>query len=413
MSSGPLTRLDRLRSSIGAPIRLGRDYFLFWVAQTLSTMGDGVGSLVLSVLVLKETGSAEMASIAVVLRILPPLFVGPLAGLVLDRVSRRTVMAVTALVRAILTFYVGYALYAGAFGVRHAFFWMLASGAMSAFYEPATMALIPSLVPAGSVPQANAVTSMGKNTAMIIGPALGGFVLESLGGHGVMWVNAFFCAVSALCVHSIRQRGDIPLAKADRPGLRGIWEGLAFYRKTPVAIHLLLITIAINLCAVPADLGFQVHVLNVLKRDTGVLGLAFTVSAVMSVLSSLTVAASKTVRLREMLLIGIACMGTSFALTGLSTDMWMVFGTFALFGAAGPLIQVPISSIYQKATPAGIRGRVFAFRSAASTLMLPVSTPIVGWGLDAFGSRFMLMLLGGTLVAIAAVASRSRPLADG
>ncbi len=220
MSSGPLTRLDRLRSSIGAPIRLGRDYFLFWVAQTLSTMGDGVGSLVLSVLVLKETGSAEMASIAVVLRILPPLFVGPLAGLVLRPRQQTNRHGGHRSCQSDPHVYVGYALYAGAFGVRHAFFGC-------SLQEPCRLSTnrdhgLDSVTGSGRIHTASQRRDKhGEEHGHDNRPALGGFVLESLGGHGVMWVNAFFCAVSALCVHSIRQRGDIPLAKAERPGLRG------------------------------------------------------------------------------------------------------------------------------------------------------------------------------------------------
>ncbi|HHW25811.1 MAG TPA: MFS transporter [Firmicutes bacterium] len=412
MSPGSLTRLGRILTGVAAPLRLGRDYSLFWTAQTLSAIGDGVGSLALSVLVLRQTGSAETTSLAVVLRMLPPLFVGPVAGLVLDRVSRKTVMALTDLVRSLVTLYVGYALYTGTFGVAHACFWMLASGTMSSFYEPAGMALIPSLVSSDSVPRANAVQSMGKNTAWIVGPALGGIILEAWGGPGVMWVNGVFCAAAALCVFFIRTQVDAALSGSGRPGIRRIWDGLAFYRSMPVAVHLLLLTIAINLCTVPVELGFQVHVLQVLKKDTGMLGLAFSVAAVMSVLSSFWVAAIKSVKLRKMLLMGIAGMGLSFALTALTTSMWTAFGTFALFGASGPLILIPISSIYHKVTPSDIRGRVFAFRSAASTLMAPLSTPIVGWGLDMFGSKTMLVVLGVALLTVGAFASISRPLAD-
>ncbi len=407
MSLETKPRTGGISATLGAPFRLGRDFFLFWSAQVLSSIADGIGSMALSILLLQRTGSAVTASLALVIRVLPPLFFGPLAALCLDRMSRKYAMVFCDLTRALLCLFVLQSLRGGGLGVFHAYFWMFASGAIGSFYLPASQAIVPSLVDADSVPKANAVQTMGRNASMIVGPAITGWLLSAVGGPGAMVVAAVIPAVSAWAVLSIGARVEAPVKPSERHGFTHLREGLAFYSKVPLAFHLLLITLAVNFCAVPADLGFQFHVLKTMGKTEDLLGLAFSVSAVVSIIVGAIIATRKSLSLGLMLLLGSLGMGISFALTGLSVQPWVLFVAFALFGATGAMIQIPISSIYQRITPSDIRGRVFAFRFAVSNLFAPLSSPFVGLGLDRYGSKSMLLILGLAMGSVALFGSLS------
>ena len=104
---------------------------------------------------------------------IPALILGPVAGVVLDRVQRKTVLVVSDISRAVAGLIAACALYGGRFGLIHVYGWMTLSGIVRAFYDPATNALIPTVVSKESIQPANAVHTLGKNTAMILAPGLG------------------------------------------------------------------------------------------------------------------------------------------------------------------------------------------------------------------------------------------------
>ncbi len=396
------TSMKRLLSALLRPFTLGHEYSKLWGGQTLSALTDKITSMVLSILVLQRTGSATKASVGLLLEMIPALVLGPVAGVILDRVERKRVLVFSDLARTLAGLTMAYAFYAGHFGLFHVYGWMTLNGIIKAFYDAATNAVIPMVVERESIQAANAVHTLGKNTAMILGPALGGVALSRLGGTWTLAVGAVAFSAAAGCMWFIRPVfEDRAGPSAMRPGLSEALEGFRFYKTVPLAMHLLILTVMVNLCTMPSGLAFQYHVLNVLKKDSDVLGFAFSVAAVASSITSYFIAArGRMKRLGSTLALGIAALALSFVGIGVSRQVWQVFAAFALFGGSTPFIQVPISTLYQEITPPEIRGRVFALRFTVSTFLSPVSTPLVGIGLDAMGSTAVLLVLAAVLGAV-------------
>lgn len=392
------------------PLTLGGEFMKLWTGQTLSAVTDNVVSTALSIIVLERTGSATAASVGLLLQMLPALLLGPVAGVILDRTQRKWVMAVADAARASGILLSAYAITSGTFSLAHVYAWRALNGIVRAFYDPATNALIPAVVERESIQQANAVHTVGKNTAMILGPAVAGFALAALGDASTLLAAGLVFAVAALLVLAIKPPyEDRTALSSTRPSLAEAMEGLRFYRAVPLAMSLLAMAIFINFCANPAGLAFQVHLLKTLRVDPELLGVGFSVSAVASLAASYFMAMRKRwPRLGLTMATGVAIMAMSFALMGMSSSIAEVYVVFALFGAVTPFIQVPMSTLYQEITPAEIRGRVFAVRFTANTLFSPVSTPLAGLALDAMGSRTVLLALAALLgvVSVAGFASK-------
>lgn len=367
--------------------------------------------MALSILVLQRTGSATKASVGLLLQMIPALILGPLAGVILDRAQRKGVLVVSDISRTVAGLLAAYALHTGSFGLIHVYGWMTLSGIVRAFYDPATNALIPTLVSKDSIQPANAMHTLGKNTAMILGPAIGGFALSRLGGTWTLATGALVFSAAAICVSLIRPLyEDRAQPATKRPSFAEAAEGFRFYRAVPLAMNLLVMAVLVNLCTMPSGLAFQFHVLKVLGADSDVLGLAFSIAAVASSITSYLMATrGRWPRLGCTMACGIAAMAVSFGAIGMSRHMWQVFAAFALFGGSTPFIQVPMSTLYQEITPPDIRGRVFALRFTVSTFLSPVSTPLVGIGLDLLGSTAVLLVLAAALgaVSLGAVSTRT------
>jgi hypothetical protein len=178
-----------------------------------------------------------------------------------------------------------------------------------------------------------------------------------------------------------------------------------------LASVLLSVTIIVNACAQPSGIALNFHVLKTLGGSAAFLGVIFSVSAGASLLSSSVVATRKRwPHLGRMIVLAIGGMGLSFVLSGLAPTLGLLPVTFGIGGAMGPLMQIPVNTLYQDITPPDIRGRVFALRTALSRVLSPLSFVLAGVLLDALGSRVVLAGLGLVLLLAAAVAGTRREL---
>lgn len=185
------------------------DYRRLFLGRTASLIGDGMAPVALAFAVLGLTGSATdlgivLAAHGVVITVL--ILAG---GVVADRVSPRVAMLGADLTRAASTAAMAALLLTGTAEI-----WQLAllyaiDGAATAFFNPASNAIVPQIVPGPRLQEANALLSISRNAGKVVGPALAG-VLLALGSPGTaLAVDAATFAISALCllgVHAPRLR---------------------------------------------------------------------------------------------------------------------------------------------------------------------------------------------------------------
>lgn len=392
---------------------IGLDYWLMWVGQTISMIGDQFGSMALSILILQSTRSAMAMSLNVILSMVPMLLIGPVAGLVLDRVNRKRVLVIADVCRGVLTLGLGWLIYAGRFTVFHAYGWGVVVSVFRAFYVPGTMAIVPALVPPDRLQRANALQITGSNVAMIAGPALAGVAVKAFGAWFALAADAASFGVSALLISYARLRFEERRIPSGRPKLSELKEGFGFFRAIPLASVLLGLTIMVNACSQPSGIAMNLHILKTLGGDPAFLGSLFSVSAAASLISSSIIATRKRwPHLGRMAAIAVGGLGLSYIMNGLTPWLWLLPVSMGIAGAMGPLMQIPINTLYQDITPPDMRGRVFALRTALSQILSPVSFALAGVLLDAFGSRVVLAGLGAILCIGSAAAGTRRELRD-
>ncbi len=374
---------------------LGKDYLLVWFGRTVSIIGDTIGGMAISLLILDRTGSATALSLGMVANLIPPLILGPVAGVILDRTDRKKVMMICDAVRGILTLVLGFVLLTGKFTLAHGYVWLLLNSIFRAFYDPASMAVIPALVPPDLIQRANAMEITGRDIGMILGPVVAGLAYASLGAWWCIVINAVTFFLAVVCLGLARLQYEERKILRGRITLSEMGEGFLFFKEVRPAMYLLLITVMCNFLMIPSGLALQVHVLKTLQGDSRFLGAASSAAAVASLLASLVILARKKwPHLGYMMGTGIMGIGLGYMLTAATRSLANVPLTWAISGLMGPVLQVPISTLYQEMTPADIRGRVFALRGALATSLAPVSVLGGGILIDRFGSWRVLYGLG-------------------
>ena len=145
-----------------------------WSAQVVSEIGDWFYTLAIYNLLLQLTGEASSVALALVLQVLPQTFIGPMSGVVNDRLRRKRVMIATDLARVVIV--------AAMLLVRtREMVWLLyplllLETLMAAFFEPARSSVIPNIVPREEIVLANTLSSTTWSLNLVLGASIGGVV---------------------------------------------------------------------------------------------------------------------------------------------------------------------------------------------------------------------------------------------
>jgi len=272
-------------------------------------------------------------------------------------------------------------------------------GAARAFQNPAMQALLPALVPSTELPRAVASYASATQTAIIVGPALGG-LLYVLGPTTVYAVCAALYAIAALLMSAIRMNHRPPRREA--ASFATLTAGIRFIRGKPVMLG------AISLDLFAVFLGGATALLPIYARDilqTGPAGLGAlrSATAIGALVTALWLARRPLgPRAGRTMSICVAIFGAATIVFGLSTVFALSFVALLVMGAADMVSVVIRSSLVQLSTPDDMRGRV----SAVNAMFIGASNQLGEFesGLTAawFGTVPAVVLGGvGTLLVVA------------
>ncbi|MBS1679709.1 MAG: MFS transporter [Actinobacteria bacterium] len=201
-----------------------RDFRLLFTAQSVSVLGDRMVTVALAFAVLQIGGSPSAVGIVLAARIFPSAGCALIGGAVADRVSRRAVMVAADLVRVASQGAMAALLIGDVAQV-----WTLAllagvGGAASGFFGPASIGLIPEVVPPAELQPANALRSSGSSAGEILGPLLAGLLVAGAGAGWAIAADAVTFAVSAACLLMLRlPRRAMPRSSSFLGDLRDGW----------------------------------------------------------------------------------------------------------------------------------------------------------------------------------------------
>ena len=260
-----------------APLRL-RGFRLLWTGMTVSLVGDGVTLVAIAWQVYELSNAPTALGITMMAMSIPQLLLLLFGGAVSDRFDRRRVMLGADIVRGIALTAMGVLSLLGMLAIWHMAVIAACYGAGSAFFGPAFDAVVPELVPAALLPQANALDQFVRPTAArLVGPALGGWIIASVGVGWAFLVDAATFAVSVACLIRLGR-----IERSDRPddGAEGatLWteirEGLIFVRsRTWLWGTFLAATLAYLVFLGPSEVLLPYILKNELGGDAGDLGM--------------------------------------------------------------------------------------------------------------------------------------------
>jgi len=352
-----------------------RDARLLLAGESFSMFGDRAMLLVLGIWAKTLTGSSAAAGMVFFVLGLPAL-AGPLAGLVVDRVRRRTLMIVVDLFMAAVVLALLFV--RGQGQVWLVYVVAALYGASFAVFGSAQSALLTVMLPDELLPEANSAFQTVREGLRLIAPLAGAALFAAFGGGIVAGIDAGTFVVSAVALAALRVREPEPVGAEHRPRFRT--EAAAGVRHVvrtrplrqivvTVAGLLLVVGFAETLIFAVVDQG-----LHRSPPFVGVLGAAQGVGAVIGGLT----AAAAIRRFGDGALVGFGIVLFVVGDGGLAVpSLGGVLPGIAVAGAGISWIVVGFYTAIQRRTPAALQGRVY---SAADTLVSAPQTLSVAVG---------------------------------
>src|ERR1043166_1400884 len=179
-------------------LRSNRGFRFLWFGQVVSQMGDWFDTVAVYTIALKLTGSTRSVAFIMVARFLPTVVLGPLAGVIADRFSRRAIMIGSDIVRAIVV--LGFLFVRRPDQMWLVYVLTVFQLAFSTFFEPAKTAAIPSIVTDRELVPANAIAAVTWSVMLTLGAAMGGFVAGWVGTNAAFVLDSLTFSASAMLI---------------------------------------------------------------------------------------------------------------------------------------------------------------------------------------------------------------------
>jgi MFS family permease len=406
--------------SLGSYVRLlrgNRNFRRLWLAQIVSEIGDWFYTLSIYTLLLQLTGHAGSVALALVLQVLPQTFVGPMAGVVNDRLKRKHVMIAADLVRFAVV--LAMLLVRSRSGVWLIYPLLFAETTMAAFFEPARSSVIPNIAAEGEVLVANTLSAATWSVNLLIGASVGGVVAAFFGRDTVFVLNALSFLTSAFLISRMRfaephAEAAAPLRPRDLVDFSPVLEGIRYIRSHPTLLPAVfakagefMVGPSWVIFTVMGAREFAVHGHGIDAAGGAMLGMSILLGgrglgAMVGPLVAARWAGERDHRLRLGILFGYLTVAVGYGTLGLSRNVWMAAACAMLAHMGGSTVWVFSTTLLQLHTEDRFRGRVFAADLGLGSLTFAVTAYLAGHFLDAGISARALAISTGLLMLLPA-----------
>ncbi len=378
-----------------------RPFRIYFAGQAVSASGTFLQQTAIAWLVLELTHSASELGLVLAAGGIPSLLFGPWGGAVADRVDLRKLLIVTQSLFCLLAALLWLLAAAGEARVFAVVVISVAGGLVQIADSPARQAFFSRLVPPDDLSSAVSLNGVVVNSARVVGPALAGILIVTVGTTVCFGMNAvsYLAVIGALLV--IRPMGAGGSAP---PGRRGVKEGLRYAAGRQQLWLPLLMMLLVGLLA----FNFAV-ILPVLAKDTfrgtgGTYGLLTAMLSIGAVIGSFSVSLVRHPR-RPYLLFAALGFAVTLALTAAAPDVAVACIALLVTGVAGFCFVTLCSTTLQLHSSSAFRGRVMALWVFVYLGTTPIGSILTGWITAAGGPRVALLVGSGACVGAAVLAA--------
>jgi len=381
------------KSKLGGVLKK-KNFFALWIGQVISQFGDRLAQMGLVGIYLSETQGISVSSSVPVMRnlfffsTLPILIFSPVAGVYVDRWSRRNTLIISDFLRAGLVLFIPFfRLYTK--NINYIYLVIFFIFLVTCFFTPAKSAIIPNLVSKDELLAANSLSNITRMLAMIGGVALGGLIVARMGVNMSFIIDSVSFGISGLAVGFIKIRENNIVKNTQihlfKKIIQDLIDGLRFIKRKAE-----ILSVAISLLVLMGAGGLSYVLITVMiTKDLGLgtIGLGIAASALgLGMIGGSLIYGQFGSKLSKntVILFGAMMAGACALLFGrVRAIIYIGVGVF-LIGFIAAVIMVAATTLTQEITPDPLRGRIFS----SLEVIINSSFLFFVWIAGVLGSRY-------------------------
>jgi MFS family permease len=375
-----------------------RNFRLFFGGQLISQVGNWLTLIAQTLLVYQLTHSGTAVGLLTAAQFGPVLLLGPFAGVVADRSDKRRLLFIVQIIAMAQSAALAALAFSGHPPVAAIFAVAFVGGITVAFDNPTRRAFVVEMVPERDVTNAVSLNSALMTSARVVGPALAGLLVITVGFGWCFTVDAisYFAVLAGLWMMRPSELRPSPVTPKAKGQVRA---GLRYARSVPE----LWVPLAMMAVIGTLSYNFQV-VLLVFAREnlsgtSTTFTLLYTTLSVGSLVGALAAARRTDITIRVVALAATA-FGAAMGLLTFAPGQAFAYPIGLVVGVASMTFMTASTAIVQLRAAPEMRGRVLALQAVVFLGSTPIGGPIVGWVCQQFGARYGLAI--GALAALGA-----------
>jgi MFS family permease len=380
-----------------------RNYQYFFIGQLLSLIGTWMQSVAQAWLVYRLTGSTVLLGLISFSGQIPVFLLAPIGGAIADKYNRQRILQITQTTAMVLASILTVLTLTETIEVWHIFVLAALLGLANAFDIPTRQAFIVDIVRREDLTNAIALNSSMFNGARIVGPAIAGLLVASVGEGWCFGINAvsYVAVLSGLFLITLDAQKKTP---AGGSALANIVEGFKFVARTSPVRSLLLLLGVVSLMGSPYAVLMPIFADQILNGGASGLGILMGASGVGALAGALALAARKSLKgLGRWIALASAGFGTCIILFSFSRSFWLSALFLVPAGFAMMIQMASSNTLIQSMVPDELRGRVMAVYSMMFMGMAPLGAMLAGTVAGSLGAPYTVAIGGASCIVAALV----------
>ncbi|MCQ8280124.1 MFS transporter [Acetobacteraceae bacterium KSS8] len=388
------------------------NYRVWFAGAFVSNVGTWVQRTAQDWLVLTQLTHHDASAVGWVMALQfgPQLILLPWTGFAADHFNQRKLLIGTQAAMGVLALALGALTVTGTVQLWQVYVFAVLFGSAAAFDAPVRQTFVAELVGDEDLHNAVALNSTSFNAARMIGPAVSGVVIATIGTGWAFLINGASFAAVLVSLAFLRSTELRPNARAAR-GRGSFVEGLRYVWGRPDLKAILIMLFLIGTFGLNFPIFVSTMAVSVFHTDARGYGLLSSIMAIGTMSGALLGAGRGEPRFR-LLLVGATIFGLGCTLAAIAPGYWFFAEALVVIGAAALILTNTTNSLMQLSTEPTMRGRVMALRVGIALGGTPIGAPIVGWVAGHYGPRWALGIgaaSGFAAAIVALVAMGGRP----
>lgn len=367
-----------------------RDFYILWSTQSISQLGSSITAFALTLWLYEKTGSALSTAALTICTYAPYVLMSIFAGALTDRLDKKKTMLVCDLIAAIctLTIFVLYKTDSLAIWLLYAV--NVFSGLMNTVQQPASEVTMTLIVPKDRYQKISGLQNLSRSLVSVLNPLIAAALYSLAGLDIVIAVDliSFVIAFAALagfikvpCIAEKTKEGTLKLAR----------EGLAFLKRTPMVLTLLLFMSGVNLIASAFNATLPGYVIPNPRGGSAMYGVVTSAAGVAMIAGSLLVSfmPKPKDRVRVVFITMLISLGSENFILAFSREpaLWIISQVIGWILV--PVMSTNLEVILRNVVPVDLQGRVYACRNTFQFFTIPIGLFLGGLMVDQVCEPFM------------------------